>query len=73
VKGKCVVRFLFFEKNKRRDPDNISSIARKSILDGLVKAGILPTDGWKCIAGLEDRFHIDNQRPRVEVEIIPEP
>lgn len=72
VTGKCMVRCLWFEKDKRRDPDNIR-VGIKYILDGLVEAGILPTDGWKCITGLEDRFHIDNQRPRVEVEIIPEP
>jgi Holliday junction resolvase RusA-like endonuclease len=72
VTGKCVVRCLWFEKDKRRDPDNIR-VGIKYILDGLVEAGVLPTDGWKYITGLEDRFYVDKERPRVEIEIIEEP
>jgi hypothetical protein len=72
VTGKCIVRCLWFEKDKRRDPDNIR-VGIKYILDGLVEAGVLPTDGWKCITALEDRFHVDKERPRVEIEIIEEP
>ena len=70
------VRFLWYEPDRRRDPDNISAGGRKFILDGLVEAGILPTDGWKLYeptGGLEDRFFIDKENPRVVVELIEEP
>ena len=71
VEGKCRIRFLWHEPNRRRDMDNIRAGA-KFILDGLVWAKILPDDGWRVITGLEDRFLVDKQRPRIEVEIIEE-
>jgi|TARA_R110000787_G_scaffold154708_3_gene268439 Holliday junction resolvase RusA-like endonuclease len=72
ITGRCMVRCLWYEKDKRRDPDNVR-VGIKFILDGLVQAGILPTDGWKCITGLEDRFYVDKERPRVEIEIVEVP
>lgn len=42
------VNFLYLEPNRMRDPDNIIS-AKKFILDGMVKAGMLTGDGWKQI------------------------
>jgi Holliday junction resolvase RusA-like endonuclease len=72
IKSRCVVRCLWYEKDRRRDPDNIR-VGIKYILDGLVQAGALPDDSQKHIAGLEDRFYVDKERPRVEVEIIEAP
>ena len=72
VQRPCIIRCLWFEKSKRRDPDNIR-VGIKFILDGLVEADVLPSDGWKFITGLEDRFYIDKDSPRIEVEIIEEP
>lgn len=37
--------------------------------DALVKEGILENDGWKDIVGFTDRFFIDKNNPRIEVEI----
>ena len=68
VEGWVVVRFQWYEKDRRRDPDNCRASA-KFILDGLVQAGVLEGDGWAVIHGLEDRFFVDKDRPRVEVEI----
>lgn len=62
------IDFLWFEKNRRRDPDNIAS-AKKFILDGLQKAGVLSGDGWKQIFCLTDSFFVDKDDPRVEIEI----
>ena len=70
------VRFLWYEPDRRRDPDNISAGGRKFILDGLVEGKIIPTDGWTLYeptGGLEDRFYIDKDNPRVVVELIEEP
>ena len=71
VTGKCRVRFLWFEPNKRRDYDNIRAGA-KFVLDGRVEAKVLEDDGWRVITGLEDQFYTDKDRPRIEVEIIEE-
>jgi Holliday junction resolvase RusA-like endonuclease len=46
VKSISKLTFIWKEKTKRRDPDNIS-FGQKMILDGLVEAGVFPTDGWK--------------------------
>ena len=66
---RAVIRFTWYEKNKRRD--NISAAGKKPILDGLVEAGVLKDDGWSVIHGLEDRYFVDKERPRVEVTITP--
>jgi hypothetical protein len=53
------LHFLWVEKDRRRDPDNVSSAGRKFILDGLVKAGVLPGDGWAAIESWSDTFTVD--------------
>lgn len=68
--GKVWMKYTWYEPNKRRDKDNISSFGRKVIQDGLVKAGVLGNDGWKHIEGFSDHFQVDEKHPRVEVEII---
>lgn len=64
------MKYTWYERNKKRDKDNISSFGRKVIQDGLVKAGVLENDGWKQIEGFSDRFRIDEEHPRVEIEIV---
>lgn len=62
--------YHWYEKDRRRDKDNICAFGRKVIQDALVKARFLKNDGWKNIAGFEDRFYVDKDRPRVVVEIL---
>lgn len=64
------MRYHWYEKNSRRDLDNISSFGRKVIQDALVKSGVLQNDGWKDIVGFDDAFYIDKNNPRIEVEIV---
>jgi Holliday junction resolvase RusA-like endonuclease len=64
-----VLDFVWFT-NGRKDPDNVR-VASKMIIDGLVKAEILPQDTQKIIKGFTDSFHIDKDDPRVEVTIRP--
>ena len=72
--GKCptyqrvFINFQWIEPNKRRDPDNIAS-ARKFVLDGMVKAGLIPDDSWNYIDGWTDTFFVDKSRPGVIVEV----
>lgn len=61
--------FRWYCKNQKKDPDNIC-FAKKFILDGMVKAGVIDNDGWKQISGFEDEFYLDKQHPRVEVELL---
>lgn len=66
------VRYTWYEPNARRDKDNISGYGRKVIQDALVRGGFLAGDGWRDIIGFSDEFHVDRERPRIEVEIIEE-
>jgi len=64
----CRIRFVWLIKNKRTDPDN-TAYSKKSVLDGMVKAHILPDDTLKYITGFVDDFEIsDKVGVRIEVE-----
>lgn len=52
-----VVVFEWKEMNMKRDPDNVA-FAKKFILDGMVKAGMIENDGWKQIAGFADTWEV---------------
>lgn len=60
--------FRWYEKNKRRDLDNIC-FAKKFILDALVKNEVIQTDSWKGVVGFTDHFYVDRKNPRIEVDI----
>ena len=64
------MRYLWVEKNARRDLDNISSFGRKVIQDALVEEGVLRDDGWKEIIGFSDQFKVDREKPHIEVRIV---
>lgn len=61
--------YQWYEPNRRRDKDNISSFGRKVIQDALVRCGVLKNDGWANIDGFADEFYIDKKNPRIEVKI----
>lgn len=69
IQKPVVMRYTWYEKNTRRDMDNISSFGRKVIQDALVKTKVLQNDGWSNIKGFLDRFFVDKENPRIEVEI----
>ena len=66
------MQYSWYEKNKRRDLDNISSFGRKVIQDALVKSRVLQNDGWDEIIGFSDEFYVDAKNPRIEVLISEE-
>lgn len=68
--GLVWMKYTWYERDRRRDKDNVSSFGRKIIQDGLVKAGVLENDGWAHVEGFSDEFRVDSKRPRVEVEIL---
>lgn len=67
--GPVWMKYIWYERNRHRDKDNVSSFGRKVIQDGLVRACVLKNDGWAQIEGFTDEFQVDAKRPRVEVEI----
>ena len=62
--------FTFYEPDKRRDRDNVSSFARKVIQDAMVRCGTIQDDGWDHVTGYLDRFEVDKKNPRIVVEFI---
>lgn len=64
------IHYTFFEKNRRRDKDNVAGVAHKIVQDALVKTGILVNDSWEYVVGFSDDFQIDSKRPRIEIELI---
>ena len=67
VKGPVKICFIWHEKNKRRDPDNIA-FGKKFILDALVNSGRIEGDSAKYIKGLKDGFSF-GEKDGVEVYI----
>ena len=63
------MHYLWVEKDRRRDKDNVSSFGRKIIQDALVSVHTLKNDGWANIEGFTDSFATDKKRPRIEVVI----
>lgn len=63
------IQFVWQEPNNRRDPDNII-FAKKFILDGMVKAGVLPDDTQKWILGFKDYIVVDPAAPGVWVTVM---
>lgn len=64
-----IIHYKFYEKNKRRDKDNILSCAMKFIQDSLVKCKVLKDDGWEEIANFTHEFYVDKENPRIEVTL----
>ena len=62
----------WFCKNKRKDKDNISA-GKKFILDGLISAGIIPSDSWRHVGNFEDKFYLDRANPRIVVSMTSQP
>jgi Holliday junction resolvase RusA-like endonuclease len=68
ITNPVIVTVTWIEQNRKRDPDNIAS-ATKYILDGLQVAGKLKNDGQKEIRGLVHWFKVDENTPRIVVEM----
>jgi hypothetical protein len=62
------ISFFWHRKDMRTDPDNIA-FATKFILDGLVAAGVLKSDGWKAVRSLSHGFGLDKENQGVEVTL----
>lgn len=67
LQPKVVLKYHFFEKNTRRDLDNVAGYFHKIFQDALVEAKFLENDGWKQIKGFSDDFDVDPDFPRIEV------
>lgn len=63
------LHYVFYEKNRRRDLDNVFALFSKVLQDSLVKENIIDNDGWEYVSGFTAQFFVDHIFPRIEVEI----
>ncbi|MDR7815147.1 RusA family crossover junction endodeoxyribonuclease [Lacrimispora sp.] len=70
IENPVVLKFAWYEPNRKRDHDNVSSFGRKVIQDALVKCKVLQDDGWRYVVGFTDDFYCDRENPRIEVLIV---
>lgn len=66
--SKINIEILWVEPNMKRDKDNIAA-GVKFILDGLVDAAVISEDGWKQVSNIKHSFDVDNNNPRIEINI----
>lgn len=57
IKVPVTVDFRWIEANRKRDLDNIC-FAKKFILDGMVKSGLIANDNWSHVTGFVDHFEL---------------
>lgn len=69
--GSVVIEVTFYEKDYRRDEDNVQS-GIKYILDGLVAARIIPNDTRRFVRLNTKPVEVDKKNPRIEVVIYKE-
>lgn len=69
VHGKAHIVVTFYERDDRRDADNIIGGALKYILDGLVAAGIVKDDSRKYVDLTIMPIKTDKSAPRIEINI----
>ena len=67
--GVSRVDFTFYEKERRRDIDNIGAFAAKVVLDAMTEAGLIPDDSPKYIRAVSYTHDVDKAKPRVVVTI----
>lgn len=74
LKNRCfehpvIIRYNFYEPNRKRDKSNIGAFAIKVIEDALQDMCVIKNDNWAGVAGFEECFFVDKKNPRIEVEI----
>lgn len=69
ITGPVRIYFTWREGDRRRDLDNVA-FAKKFILDGLVKAGVLPDDNRRHMLGFIDNFLYTPKHWGVDVVIV---
>lgn len=69
IQEPVLIYYCFYEKDRRRDGDNILSCAAKFVQDSLVKTKVLREDNQKCIPHFYHDIFVDNREPRIEITI----
>lgn len=63
------LHYTWYERNAKRDLDNVSGFGHKVIQDALKQCGVIIDDSPRYVTGYTDEFKVDRKNPRIEVEI----
>lgn len=69
IEKPVLIYYHCFEKDNRRDGDNILSCATKFVQDSLKNTHVLQEDNRKCIPHFYHDVSVDKGNPRIEVTI----
>ena len=69
IEKPVLIYYHCFEKDNRRDGDNILYCATKFIQDSLTKTKVLQEDNRRCIPHFYHDVSVDKGNPRIEVTI----
>lgn len=62
------ITITWYEPNRRRDPDNVVG-GTKFIMDGLVAGGAIKDDSQRYVNSILHNFEVDQDNPRIEIEV----
>lgn len=69
VEQPCMCKVTFYEKDCRRDPDNVVGGGLKPLLDAMQSKGIIKNDSHKLLKLHIMPVEVDKNNPRVEIEL----
>lgn len=64
-----IVHFCYYQKDKRKDKDNIDSFCRKCVFDALQKCEVIKNDGWSEIENYTHDFYVAKTEKDARIEI----
>lgn len=66
---KVILHYYMFEKDMRRDKDNVFCMVSKCVSDALQATKVMNNDGWQNVENFTHDFFVDSMNPRIEVWI----
>lgn len=64
-----IIHYHFYEENKKRDHDNVFSMASKCIQDALIKTLVIKNDGWNQIENFTHDFFVADTPKHARIEV----
>lgn len=64
------IAYSWYRRDRKTDKDNIAATGMKFVQDALIKANVIPNDGWSNIDNFTHQWHVDPIDPRLELTVI---
>jgi len=70
IPAPVTIIYNWYRRDRKTDKDNIAATGMKYVQDALIKAHVIPNDGWNNIDNFTHHWHIDPVDPRLELTVI---